>query len=64
MSVARYTMNPLSRGLPPASPRALAGQTSWTDYAAQARVKPLVYNGTVTTIATGAVSVPVDAWAG
>ena len=76
--------------------RALAGQNSWTNYAAQARVKPLVYNGnavgviarassstnyygfsitgsqgrllkrvngTVTTIATGAVSVPVNTWA-
>ncbi|GAA1031737.1 hypothetical protein GCM10009557_27970 [Virgisporangium ochraceum] len=76
--------------------RALAGQGSWTDYAAQARVKPLAYNGnavgviarassstnyygfsvngsqgrllkrvngTVTTIATGAVSVPANAWA-
>jgi pectate lyase len=25
--------------------RALAGQTAWTDYAVQARVKPLAYNG-------------------
>ncbi|GAB3936540.1 hypothetical protein GCM10027614_13210 [Micromonospora vulcania] len=36
--------------------RAFAGQTSWTDYQVQARVKPLSFNGTGRVVALGARS--------